>query len=126
MERIRKRQLLLGLCIGTMVFAPLLAIVTSYFRFGRGTWPVTVPILFGVPYAAAFFGSLWLMVCLYGERCHDCGQAVFSRRFYNNPFVRKCMHCGYPVGQRPGFCVCGYDLEGNESGACPECGLRHD
>ena len=25
---------------------------------------------------------------------------------------------------RPGFCACGYDLTGNVSGVCPECGLR--
>jgi hypothetical protein len=25
---------------------------------------------------------------------------------------------------RPGFCKCGYDLSGNISGVCPECGER--
>ena len=25
---------------------------------------------------------------------------------------------------RPGFCGCGYDLTGNVSGVCPECGIR--
>ncbi len=25
---------------------------------------------------------------------------------------------------RPGFCACGYDLTGNVSGVCPECGVR--
>ena len=24
---------------------------------------------------------------------------------------------------RPGYCVCGYNRVGNESGACPECGI---
>ena len=24
---------------------------------------------------------------------------------------------------RPGYCTCGYNLVGNESGACPECGI---
>ncbi len=28
----------------------------------------------------------------------------------------------WPMAVRPGHCPCGYDLRGNESGTCPECG----
>ncbi len=30
---------------------------------------------------------------------------------------------GEPVTWKPSHCRCGYDLTGNTSGACPECGL---
>lgn len=34
-------------------------------------------------------------------------------------FYRRCRR----VQQSAGFCPCGYNLTGNESGKCPECGI---
>ena len=30
----------------------------------------------------------------------------------------------WPKPSKPGHCRCGYDLRGNESGVCPECGVE--
>ncbi len=30
----------------------------------------------------------------------------------------------WPKPSKPGHCRCGYDLRGNESGMCPECGVE--
>ena len=30
----------------------------------------------------------------------------------------------WPKSVKPGHCRCGYDLQGNESGRCPECGVE--
>ena len=38
------------------------------------------------------------------------------------PTLLMWRHCPKPRG--PGHCRCGYDLTGNTSGACPECGTR--
>ena len=47
------------------------------------------------------------------------------------PLRRKCLNCGYKflgeVPETPNFdeCArCGYNLQGNVSGRCPECGWR--
>jgi len=61
----------------------------------RGPWPPTLNVLW-IPawLPAAFFGAYptWRLIYRYRHR------------------------------HKPGHCACGYDLTGNESGVCPECG----
>lgn len=59
--------------------------------------------VFGVLWIAAFFAA----VSLKGSfRCPRCGNPFFSRPHalgrFNNPFTRKCLHCGLPKWQSHG------------------------
>ncbi len=76
-----------------------------YRELAAGPIPLTVPRWY---YAIGLFGiALW---CVHG--------AVWSVALYLQARVWRL-----PI--IPGICaICGYDLTGNESGTCPECGTR--
>lgn len=67
-------------------------------NFWRVFWNVVLILLLALP------------VVPLKRRCRDCG-ALFSGSWWKRP--------------RKGFCgICGYDLTGNVSGTCPECGWK--
>lgn len=73
-------------------------------------------------------------------RCPNCGDWFFNKIGPRDTFELRCQHCNVRIGEplpqpirrqidadqcRDGKCgTCGYDLHGNVSGRCPECGLR--
>ncbi len=71
---------------------------------------------------APFFGAFWTGLFLYFQRrlryrtghCPYCGWKVRSG-------LVRCWICGTPYA---GLCRCGYNLTGNVSGTCPECGTK--
>jgi hypothetical protein len=73
-------------------------------------------------WGAPLFGILWAGIFVsYKKRnrgrpgnCDHCGWKVRPAE------ARKCFVCG--AYQRRYCAECGYDLTGNESGRCPECG----
>jgi len=56
----------------------------------------------------------------------ECYYWQFLLRFAGLPIIWSLMLIhAYQVRHRQGFCrECGYDLTGNASGVCPECGTN--
>ena len=59
----------------------------------------------------SFRQSLWLRFPLYAAFLAVAIPTLLVWRFGPKPI-------------QPGHCRCGYDLQGNESGVCPECGVE--
>ncbi len=59
-----------------------------------------------------------ILIIATGMLCFLCIPFAVARRIYRH-MKRELITSEYPICQK-----CGYDLRGNESGACPECGAK--
>jgi hypothetical protein len=82
-----------------------------------GTWGLRILALLG---AASLGVFLWIMYRLFRGRCAQCeGTGRLLETSPPVPFLWKEDR----EKLQPGKCrKCGYDLTGNQSGLCPECG----
>src|SRR6185503_18681661 len=108
---------------------PFAALLFASWRAGRNRVPTWWLVLFGL---FCTVGFLPLLLPLGRERLAiemglDSIWLYVARTAAFAVFVACFCACFGMLGRRravpePGRCVCGYDLTGNTSGVCPECG----
>jgi uncharacterized paraquat-inducible protein A len=101
MTRLRRTLLIASACLGLL--------------FGL-TWIFSGGMAFLLPIIATILTGLYILIWVYNRQVpEDPGGLIWREEHWRR--------------QRLGLCLnCGYDLKGNESGVCPECGsaTNHD
>jgi ribosomal protein L37E len=78
----------LAVTLGFVPGVPLLtAAIETIFRVDAFFW-------IGIAWMATFVGAAWHRTTF---PCPRCGRAFFFN-WFQNPFARRCMHCGLPIG----------------------------
>lgn len=144
---IYRRRLTLACAVALPVFSFLAVLAATWL----GRVDTIVP---GIIALLWFAGTLWWGVLWVISRCPRCGHLFFRRKYYGNPFSKRCMNCRLPLtpGLRMGpleqralhawlaqpsprgpvpdiglKCMrCAYPLRDLIDSRCPECGTRFD
>jgi hypothetical protein len=89
-------------------------VVAGEVRFPGGIGPEVVRHGYGlILWNSWYFSGTSLEVPLYAVFAAVAVPTLLAWRFWPKPI-------------KPGHCRCGYDLTGNTSGVCPECGQRFE
>ena len=80
-----------GIWLGGFVLAALLIVALSRTPIFKVAFPII-----GAAWIASFIIAA---IRIQWFRCPKCHEKFFSSFWYHNPYARKCVHCGLPLGQ---------------------------
>lgn len=68
--------------------------------------------------------QLMTLLTEHGSAGWELKSVIYEYTFHYHLIFARAVPPGVPVKWTPAECVCGYNLAGNVSGVCPECGRR--
>ena len=91
------------------------------FEYKHVRWKLSWPLLFSHD---KWERELMTILTHYGNEGWELKSMLYELGFHYHLVFARSVRSDKPVKWTPSHCRCGYDLTGNVSGVCPECGER--
>lgn len=89
------------------------------FEYKHVRWKLRFSTVFS---QEAWEQELMSILTVNGNEGWELKSILYEMTWHYHLIFARAVAPGEPVTWKPGQCRCGYDLTGNTSGVCPECG----